>query len=96
MHALRYCGGDESFAHHQLQAAMLEAGFLNLINSLVSPSAKACLGTVVNAARHATRMVFRGPKAHLNTRISHSGFKAQFEGGTRNHALWHPYACVVF
>ena len=31
---------------------------------------------------------FRGPKDHINIRISHSGKKAQYGGDTRNYGLW--------
>ena len=38
----------------------------------------------------------RGPKDHINTRISHSGSKAQYKGDIRYDGLWDPYAYVVF
>ena len=31
--------------------------------------------------------VSRGPKGHVNMRISHPGSKAQYEGDTNNHGL---------
>ena len=37
----------------------------------------------------------RGPKDHINVRISHSGSKAQNKGDTRIHGLWDPYVHVV-
>ena len=37
----------------------------------------------------------RGPKDHINIRISPSGSHEQYKGDTRNHALWDPYVYVV-
>ena len=34
--------------------------------------------------------LIRGPKDHINRRISHRGAKAQYEGYTRNHGLEDP------
>ena len=36
-----------------------------------------------------------GPTDHINTRISHSGSKAQYERDARNHGLQDPYAYVA-
>ena len=36
-----------------------------------------------------------GPKDHINIIISHSGSRAQYEGGIRNHAWQDPYVYVV-
>ena len=33
----------------------------------------------------------RGPKDHINRRISHSGSKDQHKGETRNHGCWDPH-----
>ena len=40
-------------------------------------------------------LLLRGPKEHINTRISHSGSKAQYEGDARNHVLQDPYVYAV-
>ena len=39
--------------------------------------------------------MYRGPKVHINTRISHAGSKAQYKGDTRNTVWWDPYVYVV-
>ena len=33
----------------------------------------------------------RGPKDHINMRVSRSGSNAQYKGDNRNHVLWDPY-----
>ena len=38
----------------------------------------------------------RGPKDHINTRILHSGSRAQYDGYNGNHALRDPDVDVVF
>ena len=45
---------------------------------------------------HIWRGFGRGPKDHINMRISHSGSKDQYKGDTRNHDWWDPYVCVDF
>ena len=37
----------------------------------------------------------RGPKYHINIRISHSGSNGQYKGDTRNHGCWDPYVYTV-
>ena len=43
----------------------------------------------------AISIIFRGPKDHIDTRISHSSSKAQYKGNTRNHGVKDPYVYVV-
>ena len=38
----------------------------------------------------------KAPKDHIDTRISHSGSKAQYKGDIRNHGWKDPYVYVVF
>ena len=41
------------------------------------------------------RIFIRGPKDHINLRMSHSGSKAQYEGDTRGTVLQDPSVYVV-
>ena len=42
------------------------------------------------------RAKLRGPTDHINIRISHSGFPAQYKGDTRNNGRWGPLIYEVF
>ena len=53
------------------------------------PSSQKVLGTFscFAAKRASVLLVIRGPKDHINIRISRSGSKAKYKWDTRNHVL---------